>query len=352
MLYDSKLWISDIDQVIGVLPELDLLAGKSVLITGASGLICSAIVDVLFRYNDSHNNKIQIFAAGRTLDKMRCRFGNMTGRGDFRYVPYNAASADNKLNFHADFIIHGASNAFPSAIVNEPVETMLSNFMGLKELLDYAKKEGSERVLYISSSEVYGKIDDFAPYNEKQYGFIDLLESRNSYSVGKRAAETLCVSYACEYGVESVIVRPGHIYGPTAGSCDNRVSSAWAYSVAHGDDIVMKSDGSQVRSYCHCLDCASAILKVLLCGKNSQAYNISNPQSIISIKQMAEILAQYAGVNLRIEAPSELEKKGFNPMNNSSLDSKRLQELGWQGCFDAKTGFEHTVEILKKTLSA
>lgn len=205
---------------------------------------------------------------------------------------------------------------------------MLSNFLGMKYLLDYAKEQGTKRILYISSSEVYGEKDGHEPYKEGQYGYIDLLKSRNSYSVGKRAAETLCASYSDEYGVESVIMRLGHIYGPTASPFDNRVASAWAYSVARGKDIVMKSDGSQIRSYCYCLDCASAIFKVLLCGDNCHAYNISNPESIISIKEMAKILIESAGVQLRIELPTEEEHKGFNPMSNSSLESTNLLKLG------------------------
>ena len=110
----------------------------------------------------------------------------------------------------------------------------------------------------------------------------------------------------------------------------------------------MKSDGLQVRSYCYCLDCASAILKVLLSGKNCCAYNISNPESIVSIKEMADILCKSAGVKLRMELPTEEERKGFNPMSNSSLESTNLLGLGWRGCFDAETGFSHTVKILKE----
>ena len=150
--------------------------------------------------------------------------------------------------------------------------------------------------------------------------------------------------------MESVIVRPGHIYGPTATESDNRVSSAWAYDVARGKDIVMKSDGTQIRSYCHCLDSASAILKVLLKGENRHAYNISNPDSVINIRQMAELLAKSAGVQLKMELPTEEEKKGFNPMSNSSLDSTELLALGWKGLFSAEQGFSHTVEILKEII--
>lgn len=348
MLYDSKLWIEDIDKVIRVIPELDALAGKSVMITGAAGLVCSSIVDIFFRYNDTHEEKIQILAAGRWLEEMEVRFNEQINRPDFHFVAYDASKADNVLDVHADYIIHGASNAAPAMIIKEPVETMLSNFLGMKYLLDYARGQGTKRLLYISSSEVYGEKEGNEPYREGQYGYIDLLKPRNSYSVGKRAAETLCASYADEYGIESVIVRPGHIYGPTASPHDNRVSSAWAYSVARGEDIVMKSDGTQIRSYCYCLDCASAMLKVLLSGENGHAYNISNPDSIISIKDMAGILTKSAGVELRMELPTEEERKGFNPMSNSSLESSSLLGLGWRGCFDAEAGFSHTVTILKE----
>lgn len=346
MLYDNPLWKEDLDRVLQIVPETEQLSGKSLMITGAAGLVCSAVVDLVFRFNDTHEKKIHILAAGRWLEEMTDRFGQMTGRDDFTFVEYDAAK-ENRIDVHADYIIHGASNAFPGMIVKEPVETMLSNFLGMKNLLDYAKENGTRRILYISSSEVYGKKEDREPYREGQYGYIDLLNARNSYSVGKRAAETLCASYADEYGVESVIVRPGHIYGPTASPQDNRVASAWAYAAARGENIVMKSDGAQIRSYCYCLDCASAMLKVLLKGENCHAYNISNPDSVISIKQMAELLAKSAGVQLKTELPTAEEEKGFNPMSNSSLDSESLLNLGWRGCFDAETGFRHTIDILR-----
>ncbi len=351
MLYDNQKWIADIDKVIEVVPELDELAGKSLMITGAAGLVCSAVVDIIFRYNDTHDKKIRVLAAGRWPEEMSGRFGDLVNRDDFTFVVYDASKTNNVIDVHSDYIIHGASNASPNMIVKEPVETMMSNFLGMKYLLDYAKEQGTKRILYISSSEVYGEKEGTEPYKEGQYGFIDLLKARNSYSVGKRAAETLCASYADEYGVESVIVRPGHIYGPTASPYDNRVASAWSYAVAKGEDIVMKSDGSQIRSYCYCLDCASAMLKVLLCGENCHAYNISNPDSIISIKQMAEILVKSAGVELRMELPTDEERKGFNPMSNSSLESTSLIGLGWRGCFNAEAGFTHTVQILKETYS-
>ena len=347
-IYESNLWTSDLDETIAALPELNELAGKCVMVTGCTGLICSAVVDVLIRWNGAHEGKIKILAAGRSEDKVETRFAPFTKEDWFVFVPYDASSTDNRLNRPCDYIIHGAGNASPNKIVKEPVETMLSNFLGMKCLLDYAKKNETKRVLYISTSEVYGKKEHDRPSKIEEYGWIDLLNPRSSYSIGKCAAETMCASYYDEYGVESVIIRPGHIYGPTAVQSDNRVSSAWAYAVARGDDIVMKSDGSQIRSYCYCLDSAAAILKVLLKGEPIHAYNISNPDSIINIREMAEILVRSAGTELKMELPTEAEKKGFNPMSNSSLDSTELLALGWKGLFNAERGLFHTAEILRE----
>lgn len=348
-IYDCELWIKDIDCVIEANPWISSLSGKSVMITGVNGLVCSAIADVLIRYNETHELAVAIFAAGRSEERVRDRFGEYSEKNYFRFISYDATSPyfDCPLTF--DYIIHGASNSSPDMITKEPVETILSNIVGLNALLNYAKNRGVERLLYISSSEVYGAKEDSEPFKEGQYGFIDLLKSRNSYSVGKRAAETLCVSYSDEYDVESVIIRPGHVYGPTATKADKHVSSQWAYAAARGEDIIMKSEGTQLRSYCYCLDAASAILTALIKGENNHAYNISNPDSVISIKEMAQVLADSAGVQVKIELPTDDERKGFNPMSNSSLDSTSLINLGWKGVFNDIEGFGHTVQILRET---
>ncbi len=349
-IYDSPRWIADLDAALERLPLLRELEGKSILITGAGGLICSAAADLLIRYDETHPGKIRLMAAGRDRERMDRRFGAYGKKEYFSFVPFDAARADSDLPDDADYLIHGAGNAFPERISAQPVETMLGNFNGLYALLRHASGQETRRLLYISSSEVYGRKTGSEPFREEEYGFVDLLNPRNSYSVGKRAAETLCASFNDEYGTDSVIVRPGHIYGPTASPKDNRVSSAFAWAAARGEDIVMKSDGAQVRSYCHCLDCAGAIFTVLLKGERGRAYNVSNPDSIVSIREMAELLAAAGGVRLIRQEATQAEKKSFNPMDNSALDSTSLLSLGWKGTFDAPTGFAHTVQVLREML--
>lgn len=346
-LYRSNTYMKDLDDVIHAFGWLKNFEGKSVFVTGATGLICSGIVDLLLRYSELHNNSVFVYGAGRKREKWETRFSRYAESSILKFVPYNAGQ-QNQLDFHADYIIHGAGNAYPKLIQKHPIDTMTANFSGMLELLEYTCGHPAAKTVFISSSEVYGKKSSGEPFREEEHGYIDILNPRASYGVGKMAAETLCASYASERNIQVSIVRPGHIYGPTAGREDNRVSSMFAYDVLEGKDIVLKSDGSQIRSYCYVLDCATAVLKVLLEGKSGDAYNISNPQSILSIREIAELFAGWGKSRLRFEIPEGAEKAAFNPMQNSSLNSEKLQSLGWKGLFDARRGTETTVKVLQE----
>lgn len=344
-IWNSCTYRNDISSA---LPQLDVeeLKGKSVLITGASGLIGSTIADLLVGCNLEKQANITIYAAGRSIKKIEDRFSHGLNAG-LKPIFYDA-TCNNLFDFQVDYIIHGASNASPDKYVSEPVDTMLANIMGVHNLLHYAKSIPLTKFVYISSSEVYGILSQEKPLMEDIYGTVDILSPRSSYPMSKQASETLCISYANQYNINVSIVRPGHIYGPTAQHTDKRISSAFAIQAARGETLTMKSAGTQIRSYCHCIDCATAILTVLTRGECKEAYNISNKNSIISIFQMASIIANCANVELQLDLPSHTEVAAFNPMNNSSLNSEKLESLGWNGIFDAQTGFAHTISTLQE----
>lgn len=336
-ILQSKLYQEDIKKSLSAVMKIGDLKNANILVTGATGLVCSAIVDLLI--NSDLN--IVVYAAGRSEQKVIGRF-----EGKVNFVQYDATKPIS-FSVDIDYIIHGASNASPNLYVSEPVETMQANITGMINLLDYARKMNVKKVIYVSSSEVYGHKDNVKPFKEDQYGFIDLLNPRSSYSIAKRAAETMCASYKSEYGVPFNVVRLGHIYGPSASRSDKRVSSDFAFKAAGGENLTLKSEGKQIRSYCYSLDCASAILSVLTSGVNGEAYNISNKDSIINIRQMADCFAKAAGVELIFDIPTQAEVVTFNPMNNSSLDSTKLEDIGWSGLFGAEEGLGHTIRILK-----
>lgn len=325
---------------------LHMKEGYRILITGASGLIGSALVGYIAGMWRKGDRECRVYAAGRDIQALKAKFGS-----GVECVAYDALRPVD-FNVNADVIVHAASAASPEQFVQNPVETMWANVFGIKELLEYSKRCGAKKIVYVSSSEVYGKA---APrkdgFQEDDYGFVDLLDVRSSYPIGKRAAETLCVSYAKEYGVDVSIVRPGHIYGPTASPKDRRVSSAFAWQAARGEPIVMKSAGTSLRSYTHCDDCASAIMAVVEKGLPGEAYNIANRDGVCTIRRMAEIMADEGGVELRFEDATGNDTAAFNPMNNSCLDPAKLEALGWRGEIGYEEGFRRTVRSLRERIA-
>ncbi len=342
----TNLYFKDIERSIEQVPNLLLLSGRSILVTGATGLIGSCVVDSLLYLNKYKGTNISIIIAARNRERVTERFASFEIDKDYSFLKYDAASTGS-LTMKVDFIIHAASPADPKGITSAPIETILANVIGLNTLLQSAREQGLKRFLYVSSSEVYGKKETNKPYTETDYGYIDVLNPRAAYPNAKRAAESLCVSYIKEYDLDGVIVRPGHIYGPTVTKTDSRASSSFPQDLIAGRDIIMKSAGSQLRSYCYVTDCASAILCVLINGAKGEAYNISNRNAIVSIRQMAEAFAHAYGKEVLFEQASSQEKASYNLMDNSSLNAEKLEALGWKAVFTMEEGAKHTLEILK-----
>lgn len=343
-MFDYKKWEKTAPRFLPQIIQKEGLKDRKILVTGASGLIGSSVIDLLVYLNEKENYGIEVYAAVRNLHAAQQRFRDFIGRHYFHFVPYDAEQTVT-FEFKVDFIIQAASAADPVAISSHPAEALMSNVYGLHQMLEYGKRIRAKRILFLSSSEIYGTNVTGKPFREHDYGIIDLLNPRASYPMGKRAAETLCASYAKEYGMDVVIVRPGHIYGPCITQNDSRVSAEFTRRASSGEAIVLKSEGKQLRSYCYVYDCATAILTVLLNGCNATAYNISNKDSIISIRDLADIFAASGNCPLSFEIPSEAEKAGYNLMSISALDASRLEGLGWRAVADAEDGIKMTLDL-------
>ena len=321
----------------------DKLAGSNILITGATGLIGSCLVEVLMAHPHRNYN---VFAMGRNLQRMESLFGHYSAEKGF-YKVVGDVNEPLSLNQSFHYIIHAASGAAPLEFANYPVEVMKANFNGVANLMEYGLKHDLRRFLFISSGEVYGE-GDGRVFSEDYSGYVDCNSPRSCYPSSKRAAETLCASYAAEYNVDVVIARPCHIYGPHFTEHDNRVYAQFLGNALRGEDIVMKSTGEQFRSWCYVVDCVSALLHILLKGEKGQAYNIANANSNISIKQLAEIIATIGGMKVVMDIPSESERKGYNVVRRSVFDTSKLDNLGWKALNGAQQGFKKTFQFLKQ----
>lgn len=346
MKYNEDYW-EDVSRTAARVPRLESLFGKTVMITGGTGMIGSSVIEMITWANRCRHAEIELVLAGRSEARMEARFRGILGETAYRYVRFEAIEPQIP-DVRADFFLHCAGNANPVVYAKEPVETLVGNIVGLRNLLELARRNEGSRLLFVSSSEVYGNRTERAesPFLEEEYGYVDILNPRACYPNGKRAGETLCAGYGQEYGVDCVIVRPGHIYGPSITPSDTRASASFSRDAAAGRDVVMKSAGTQLRSYCYTLDCASAILTVLLNGRSGEAYNISNRDSVVTVRDVAEALAEAGGVQVVFENPTDVERKSYNLMSQSALDSQKLERLGWKAEFGLKEGAEKTLLYL------
>ena len=319
------------------------LSGCNILVTGATGLIGGCLVEALMKNPHRHYH---VYASGRNEERAKERFKEFVDDETFHFFKYNVLKPL-KSNVQFDYIIHAASNGSPNFFAKKPVEVMLSNIYGVANLMDYGLSHGMKRMVYVSSGEVYGE-GDGRVFTEEYSGYVDCTKPRSCYPSSKRAAETLCASYIDEYGADVVIARPCHTYGPYFTEQDNRVYAQFIRNVLRAEDIVMKSTGEQFRSWCYIVDCVSALLYILLRGEKGEAYNIANPESNISIRELADIVAKAGGRRVVVEMPDYEEKKGFNVVSKSVFSIQKLSNLGWKPLTSIQRGLDNTITELVK----
>ena len=319
--------------------DMEFLGGKTVLITGITGMIGSAMADALCMADKN----IRVLGMGRSKERAVSRFDySWFSEKNFRFIECDVAKKCS-VDEHIDYVIHAASPAYPAVFAKYPVETMTANFLGTLNLLELVK-DNSARFLFVSSGEIYGEIDKDTK-GEQDYGFIDSMQTRSCYPNSKRAAETLCSAYADEYGVESVVVRLSHVYGPTMTDSDNRVSSDFIRKAKMGQDLILHSTGTTVRSYTYVLDAVSGILCALEKGKSGEAYNIADENKVVSIRQLAEFTAKAGKVSFTIDVP-DIADKGASPISRQVMSGKKLRELGWKSGVEFVGGVDMTLRCM------
>lgn len=347
MIANNPIYICDLRRAAEI---VSIPAGSSVMITGATGLIGSFLMDTFIYGNRHGDGGILVTGTGRSAERLKARFGygscddddtiRLIGRSAEEPVP-----ADEKY----DYIIHLASNADPRSYALYPAETITTNILGTLNVLNYAKAHPGTRVLLASTFEVYGTVAGGGRIKEDDFGLLDFNMIRSGYPESKKAAELLVRSFVAEYGVDAVIARLCSVYGPTMTEGDNKAAAQFIRKAVNKENIVLKSKGGQRRSYCYVADAACALLTVMCRGVRGEAYNICNPQCEVTIAELAQQTAKIAGVDVVYDIPDELESRGFSQPRDSVLCADKLMSLGYQPYCSVEQGLSRSIDILSKT---
>lgn len=344
--------MGNLNDISSIYDMLEPMNGKSILLTGSTGLIGRRLTECLMEYNLHLGGNIRVLCMARNKEKLVHIFREYQKDPHFIILEHPDIRQEFTTSEAIDYLVHAAGITASGDFVNKPVETIDVMFKGVENMLKLARSKKVKSMVYLSSLEVYG-IPGKECVSEKDFGYLDPLQVRSSYSEGKRMAECLCKAYHSEYEVPVKIIRLTQTFGRGTESTDQRVFAEFIRDALEGRDIVLHTGGDTIRPYCGVRDAAGGILTILMRGKEAEAYNLANPSTAVSILELAGLVKKLINDSIQIiirESEEEIQKKGYNPVIKIFLETDKLQSLGWEPQEDLEQMILDAADSLKDSL--
>ena len=348
-LYDSKTYNEDLRYIADLDLPWEKLKDASVLLSGSTGMFGSLLIDVIMTKIETGLN-CNIYGVNRDLKKAEERFDRWLGNEKLHLIGHdvNEPLLLEDLG-KIDYVLHLASNTHPIQYATDPIGTITTNIIGVQNMLELTVRHDASRFMFVSSNEVYGENrGDTELFEEDYCGYIDCNTLRAGYPKSKRCGEALCQAYRAQKGLDVVIARPTRSYGPTMQFSDTKAISQFIKKGLSGEDIVLKSAGTQMYSYTYAADAVSGLLTVLLKGQSGEAYNIADEGSDLALRDLAQMIADMNGSKVVFELPDAIEAVGYSKATKARLCGDKLKKLGWRPGCTIESGLDRTFQVLRQ----
>jgi UDP-glucose 4-epimerase len=298
-----------------------------ILITGGAGFIGSHLSDALVERGDDVL-VLDDLSTGRKENLSRA-----ISSGRLELVEGSVLDEQLVLDClrSSDACMHLASAVGVKLIVDRPVDTLLRNIRGNDTVIS-AAAACDKRLLFTSTSEVYGKNNGAALDEDSDRILGSPFKSRWSYSTAKAFGEALANGYHTELGSENIVVRLFNTVGPRQTGRYGMVVPSFVRQALRGEDVTVYGDGCQSRCFAHVEDTVRALLTLL--GSDEavgQVFNIGSSTEV-SIRELGERVIARAGSSSKIRhVPyDEAYEDGFEELGRRKPDTTLLHDLtGW-----------------------
>ncbi len=323
----TEIEFREISKYINLFDFDKYLRKKTILITGSKGLVGTGLVKWILMENEMKETNARIIASTRNPNETPSYIENTDN------IIYCEYGKEDLVDERIDYIIHAASPTGNKYHMQHPVETFKTNVDGMEKMLEIAGRNSGCSMIYLSSEEVYGLPSDDSPaITEDMVGAIDSLNLRSCYPLGKKASEFLCYASAEQYGIDVKIIRPTVIHGLFQRYEETRVVNELLQCLLENKNFVMQSDGMTKKCMMYSLDAISAIFTVLFLGKKGEAYNVSNIDTFLTVKDLAQHLIKTFNPNIKVvfKTGGAAKADGFLPHRTIVQNCTKLMNLGWK----------------------
>jgi UDP-glucuronate decarboxylase len=307
-----------------------------VLITGGAGFL------------GSHLTRLNLHAGNEVIVLDDFSTGSISNLSEFKKserLQIIKHDVRDPIDLDVDQILNFACPASPVHYQFDPVKTIETNFLGMKNMLTLAKNRGA-RILQASTSEVYGD-PEINPQREEYWGNVNPIGIRSCYDEGKRSAETLCFDYKRQHGLDVRVIRIFNTYGPNMAVNDGRVVSNFIVQALKGEDITIYGDGTQTRSFCYVDDLVAGIDAVMQKSMNPKTpINLGNVNEFTML-ELARLVLRVSNSNSKIDfrtLPSD------DPRQRKPDTTKARDYYDWEARVPLEQGIMQTIEYFKRIL--